>query len=420
MAEETKSKLWTKDFIKIGLVRLSSSIGLQIVSTVLPVFLNERGFSASDIGLIATLFTACATVMRFTAGQLVDKKGRRKVGMLGAGFIASGLVAMIAAVIFEDTLSAGVQMFGKSLTIAMLLIILGRCCQGLGSSSINITSSTMVADVLPKDRFAEGIGYSGLFNSLSTAVGPAIGLILIEISSTLTFSTVLAVILLSYFLISSMRYESDPDYIAKVAAEDAETGDTEEPAGIWKYFEKRSLPAGAVLILMAISSAANTNFLTLYTKSIPVAGISLYYTIKAGFMIITRITSAKLGTKLGIYRTIMLGLAVLAGSYCISIFMKNTFMLYTCAILDGLGSGLCYPLLNVLTLNGVPSKRRGIANATYLITWDIGVGIGSSLFGRLIDITGGYPVIYVVSTVLIILGIPLCMYFKRHIPIYGE
>ena len=48
----------------------------------------------------------------------------------------------------------------------------------------------------------------------------------------------------------------------------------------------------------------------------------------------------------------------------------------------------CYPLLNAMAVVNAPSERRGSANATFLMFMDLGIGVGSFVWGLTIDLIG--------------------------------
>lgn len=419
---ETKaepSSLWTKDFIKVGSTNFFQSFVMQVMITVFPLFLNSKGFSASMIGTVATCYTTCAMIMRFTSGNLIDRIGRRKIGLLGITLIGTAMTGLLIASLFEDTLSAHITLPGGTvLTAAMILIVLCRMLQGFGSSTASISTSTMLADILPRDRFAEGIGYSGLFNSLSQALGPAVGVILLDISTNLTFSTLIFVMAAAFFVMNSMKYESSPEYIESVKASEAIEGDkyVSDTHGIWKFFEKKALPAGALVFIMAVCVSAVQNFIALYAKSIGLGGIGLYFTIQACCMVIFRLSSGKLSKKLGVYKTIMLGFLLASIAFTGLSFVRKLWMLYICAGIYGFGAGMAFPTLQVLVMSGVSRRRRGTANSTYLASWDLGSGIGASIWGFTIDLTGSYSIIYTIAGIVMMLDILLAAFFSKVAP----
>ena len=61
---------------------------------------------------------------------------------------------------------------------------------------------------------------------------------------------------------------------------------------------------------------------------------------------------------------------------------------YGCAILLGLGNGHLWPAFQNMTINVAPVSRRGTANSTILISWDVGMGLGVLLGGVIAEHLG--------------------------------
>lgn len=415
-----QESLWTKDFTKIGATNFFDSICIQVLITIFPLFLNAKGFNAATIGTVASLYTICAMIMRFTSGNLIDRVGRRKVGVIGAVLFAVSLAGILLVSFFEEPLNRvfSVDMGNSILTFGMILIIAMRMLQGFGAATVTIATSTMAADVLPRARFAEGIGYYGLFNSLATAFGPALGIALVALNSDLTFGLMLVIMLLALFMMSSLKYESDPSYLATVRESEAAEGEkfVSDTHGLWKFFEKKALPAAMILFCMAVSVAGVQNFLTLYASSIGLSGIGFYFTIQAAFMILSRLSSGKMAARLGTYKAIFIGLFIVAIAFFGLSFARNIVMLYICAAVYGFGAGLCFPMLQVLTMSGVSRARRGTANSTYLASWDIGSGLGAAIWGYTIDFSGSYSLIYLLSGIIMVLDLLMAFYLSKKYP----
>ena len=80
-------------------------------------------------------------------------------------------------------------------------LILWRILQGIGFALFVTAAGAAVADILPKDRLGEGIGYYALGQSLGTAVGPMIGIYLIGVySARETFVVLAAMVALGIIL----------------------------------------------------------------------------------------------------------------------------------------------------------------------------------------------------------------------------
>ena len=59
----------------------------------------------------------------------------------------------------------------------------------------------------------------------------------------------------------------------------------------------------------------------------------------------------------------------------------------------GVGYGILQPLFQSFVTGTTPASKRGVANATYLLSYDIGIGIGSLLMGFMqesIGLTTGF------------------------------
>lgn len=72
----------------------------------------------------------------------------------------------------------------------------------------------------------------------------------------------------------------------------------------------------------------------------------------------------------------------------------------------GMGYGILQPLFQSFVTGTTPAPKRGAANATYLLSYDIGIGIGSfvmGLFQESIGISKGFAmtaVAYIVAGLL--------------------
>ncbi|MBC7343517.1 MAG: MFS transporter [Clostridia bacterium] len=85
------------------------------------------------------------------------------------------------------------------------------------------------------------------------------------------------------------------------------------------------------------------------------------------------------------------------------------FLLAGC--LNGLGMGLAQPSLQAITVEGVAPQRRGAANATFFIAFDLGIGIGAMLWG-VVAAQWGYPAVYAASAGAALAGLAIYMRYS--------
>jgi MFS family permease len=99
--------------------------------------------------------------VRFPIGFLLDKYGRRIL-----------LITGLFILLIDFTLLNFLQ--------TLLSLFLLRLVQGVGNSIQATASATMTADLIPKEILARGLGYFSIAQSVPSAIGPLIGLTVVE------------------------------------------------------------------------------------------------------------------------------------------------------------------------------------------------------------------------------------------------
>ena len=165
-----QNRLWTRDFILIDLTSFLVFGSFYYLLSTLQYYVLQLGGSVSSVGLIMGIFTLVAVAIRPVVGQLLDSRGRRI--MLMAGII----IILVSLVIFP-------------LIHAFWWVVLVRILHGIGWSVVPVAISTLVADVVPAKRRGEAMGYYSNFMDVAMAVGPFVGVLLLQYGS---FNTVFA------------------------------------------------------------------------------------------------------------------------------------------------------------------------------------------------------------------------------------
>jgi len=118
---------------------LLCSLPLFILAFLLPIYAQELGASASDIGGLFAVFSLAMIVVRPLVGMAIDRYGRRS-------FLLAGLGAYILAM----------AVFALSDTIVMLYV--ARLMQGIGAAITWIAAYTIAAELAVAERRGEAIG----------------------------------------------------------------------------------------------------------------------------------------------------------------------------------------------------------------------------------------------------------------------
>ncbi len=344
-------KLWTKAFLFIGLINFGAFVGFNMTSTAMPVYVASLGANDAVVGMVVTLTTIAALVIRPLSGLALDRFGRK-------GMLITGIVGL-----FIVTGSYGIF---PVLGVILVLRFLHGIAWGLGSTAV----STIAADVIPRQRFGEGMGYFALVTAMAVAIAPALSLGILEnygitIVVFISVGSTLAALVLAFF----QRSEK----IEKVRR-----------SGRIKFsdlFDKRAaLPAGFAFLINC-SFGAIVTFIALHAQSKDVENIWMYFTVYAVTTLITRPVVGKIIDKKGFF---VPGLVSCVGVIATMVVIAlSTDIMTFCigGVLAGVGLGTGMGTFQTMAVSSVPPARRGVATSTFFFGFDAGIGAGAAIAG---------------------------------------
>lgn len=374
-----RDKIWTRDFVLICLANFFIFLGFQMTLPTLPLFVKDLGGSDQIIGLIVGIFTFSALIFRPYAGHALESKGRRFVYMTGLSIFV---------------FSVGSFAFITSITFLFLM----RTIQGSGWGLSTTATGTIATDLVPTKRRGEGLGYFGLSGNLALALGPALGLSLVDIISFKSLFLICAVSgLIAFSLSSLIRYkkvEESPDKSTTVK---------------FDIFEKTAVQPSALLFFITVTFGGIASFLPLYAVEKGVGGIEFYFLIYAVFLLLSRTFAGRIYDQKGHQYVFPPGAVMVFTAMLLLAWLPSTKVMLIAAAIYGLGFGSIQPALQAWAVDGAPDNRKGMANATFFSFFDLGVGIGAMTFGQLAN-TFGYSAIYITSAGSVMLSIVFYIY----------
>jgi MFS family permease len=367
---QNKEPLWTRDFILISVASLFITLGFQMLLPVLPVFSAKLGGSDAWAGLVIGIFTFSSDLMRPVAGRLLDKQGRRGVYIIG-------LIVFLLCVLAYPWTS----------TILVLLIL--RFIHGFGWGASSTASSTVASDIIPKSRLGEGMGYFGLTSTLAMAVAPALGLGLLSRSG---FNTVFYVsaglVLISILIALPINYQKPDEQLII------------EKKGI---IEKSAILPAIVIFFITMTYGSIVSFIALYAAQKQVENIGLFFTVYAAALLISRPYFGRLTDSKGASFAVFPGIICVILSMSMIYFANSLIAFLIAGFIYGIGFGAIQPALLALAVRNVSQSRRGAANATFFLGFDLGIGVGSIIWGLIAEILG-YQIIYLLTIIPAIIG----------------
>ncbi|MDD4170010.1 MAG: MFS transporter [Desulfotomaculaceae bacterium] len=374
-AVEQPAHIWTRNFILLCLASFAMFISLQMLLPTLPVYLFEIGGDQRDVGYMMGVYTISAMVMRPIAGWLVDHYGRKKIMLLS-------LIMVLAVTL----------LYKLATDVSLMMVV--RALHGLTLALAGTAMATIVADSLPTSRLGEGMGYFGLTSTLSMALAPMIGFWLVGISGYQALFLAVSLMTLLAFCFSLPIRGTNAPCSAPVSS----------VTGIWiSLLEKTALPASMVTFFLTAAYSSVISFIPLYTAELGIVNIGLFFTANSLTMLISRPIAGRWADRGGASTVLLIGLLTMfIGMASIGLSHTITGFVLAGAIV-GLGFGFCVPTLQALAIRHTPPDRRGAATGTYYIAFDLGLGLGTIIWGYVAE-AAGYQIMFFTTLIPLVLA----------------
>ncbi|WP_320172256.1 MFS transporter [Maridesulfovibrio sp.] len=162
-------------------VTLMAIMGVSSIIPALPLLIKRFDISASNVGLIFTVFTLPGIIFSPLAGIFADRLGRKKI--LVPALVLFGI--------------SGTACFFASDYNTLLLL---RLIQGVGASAIGVINLTIIGDLFNGRDRIKAMGLNAGVLSMGTAIFPAIGGILAQISWRAPFLLALSALPLAWIV----------------------------------------------------------------------------------------------------------------------------------------------------------------------------------------------------------------------------
>jgi MFS family permease len=346
-----------------------------VLTPLLPLYLSEHFGATKDvIGLVLSGYTITALLFRPFSGYVVDSFPRKTVLMIAFGAFA---------IFFAGYLAAS----------TLLLFMIVRTLHGGPFGALTVANSTAAIDVLPSSRRTEGIGYYGLSNNLAMAIAPTIGIFIYQLTDSFEFLFWLALI------VACVGWLVD----ATVTFSEKETVRNKSKLSWDRFFLLRGWLIGVNMVAFGFSFGVLSNYLAIYGKEVMgiMGGTGTYFMLCSVGLILSRLQGGKALRNGRVTHNAGEGMVISLVGYTLFILMPTLYELslinyslsiaigyYGSALLIGLGNGHMWPAFQNMTINVATNSRRGTANSTILISWDIGMGLGILVGGIVSELLG--------------------------------
>ena len=370
---EVKKSLYGRDFILASCAYFFVFLSIAVFY-LFPLYLDQFQPSGSRVGLIMGIHSFTAIMVRPFFGRVLDKQGGRKVAMVGI------LIIMLSIPGFFLVESAG--------WLALVLRAVNGIGWGVGTTAL----MAICSELSPPEKMAHSLGIIGAAGIVAGAAGPMLAE---EVFRRYDFHAVFVVgivtALASLACIFAIREEP--------------RGAVRRSAVSFSNIRRHSFVILAIIAVMPVAHGAARgavlNFIALFGTSIGFDRIAPFFLVFSIAAILTRLgigdISDRYGRKKIIFPSaVMIGLNLfwIAGLHSYVWFLATGFI-------AGLGQGLIFPALSTYVIDFLGRENKGLALGLYLSLFDLGMGLGSPLWGWVSDVAG-YRLMYAIAGTLIV------------------
>lgn len=435
-AKPAPQPLWTRSFVAGTLLNFFIAGNYFMLMVVMTAYaLTVYQAPAAVAAFCASAFIVGTLFSRFAAAPLMERFGRMAV--LIAGCIAE--IALTVLYLLNEPVGA---------------LIGVRLAHGFAYGISSTAIATIITSLVPADRKGEGIGYFMLSITLGSAIGPFAGIFLSNnfgypvvfvVASVLVALSIPAALMLrapaatkvkgkAAAADAEVRAASDAaaGAVAEAPAEEAreeaeaiaEADDADccripsthleekitekvEHSPLARFVEAGVLPIALVCGLLFFGYSSLLTFLTPYAAEVGLSrAASVFFVVYALAMFATRPFTGRAFDRVGPHPVMVPAFVSFAAGMVVLALAANDWMMLGAAALLGFGVGTVQSCGLAMAVRVTSDARLSVANATFYMLLDVGVGIGPILLGVVAPLIG-YSALYLCMAAVGLLALAL-------------
>jgi MFS family permease len=357
------ARLWTTGFVIVTLASFAVWFCVYAIATLLPLSMKDAGFSEGSIGL-AFGFSAIASLFgRVISGWAIDRWGARAFLVLGALCLAATAPLL-------------------PLAAQPALVMAYRIVQGFG---IGLFSNAAIGYVIhtaaPRLR-GTAVSWLGAVNPGAVAASPVLAVAILNAGGArLAFAIAGAAAVVGLVGGASMPAARAP------AARSRMTVYTPSAVG-------PGLIGGAV----GIAFGAFVAFAPLIARERGFSNAGVYLLAFASGTIASRIVAGPLSDRWG--RAVIIGPGLVAAAIALALvgLVGGSTVSLIMPLLYGIGHGFASTGLIAWTVDIAHERERATASSTFYVIMELGVFVGSSALGFLVQRVGYAGLVFAGAT----------------------
>ena len=379
--EAGEQRIWSKDFILVMVIATLASTAITTQMGTLPLYVASLGGSTAVSGAIVGILGISALIFRFPTGVLLDKYGRRVLLIVGLAIL---LVDFSLLNVFR--------------TLLMLFCL--RFLQGIGNGIQTTSTSTLAADLIPSGRLQTGLGYFSLAQVVPSAIGPLIGLSVVEHFGYRMLFAVGVVLTAAALALSLLLTDRGVPGRASASGKDERLHDGGSLALLMR---PGILLPSAVMFVVFCAAAGVTAFVAQFAVEAGIANAGVYFVVASASTVLVRLFVSPQLIRFRQPVVALVSLTMVCPTFFLVANARNLGVLLLAAALYGAGQANLQPMMNTLVLEGIEPDQRGRVTAFFSASGDVAYGGGALLWG-IVAGWCGFRSMYVICGVCALLG----------------
>lgn len=389
MSGEKTTRLFNRYFILVWIVALGLNLTQNMLNNAVTLYVTSMGMSTGFAGSLGIPYAILAIFMRFVGGSWIDRYSRRSLMVVGC--VTFGVTAIL---------------FGCIPAVWSLLLFRGL--HGFSYSSGQLAASTANVDVTPPEKRNLGIGIFWVSSAVSLGCSGYLVTGLTSGGSYMPLFVACGAISLAVAVVAlCCNYEKKSGQTAR-----REQAKTTTYRGILRFVEPAAFRPAVLMFMEAVGISCVALYLLKFAQEMAYDNAALALVMATVGMAVGNLSSDKLSGKLGARNTLMLTFLVSAVGFALVVVVKCYATYLFGGVMYGFLQGICMPVFSSLAVKGMPVDRRGVAGGTVYCMLDLGMGIGTTLWGAVIG-AFGFTVSFLGGAVVLVLAMVLSFLFYR-------
>ncbi len=341
---------------------------------LLPLFLDQTGYSKSDIGIVMSTFGFSSILLTPYTATLIDRYGKKILCLIALALMIASSLCFIFVSDF-------------------ILIIFLRIIQGAAFSVFFNSSSAIASNNLNDDKKQVGLSFFSSFTIISYFLGPFFSeKIIIQFGFTEFFIYASAFSLMSLILVLFIEErDSERDSTADVLSFFKIIKDE----NIFNYLFANFLLASGFGVVM--------NFLSLFLKNNDLT-VGYFFISYSVVVSLVRIFFADRFSSKNLFKKVLLMLTLFAATLFFIPYIDSKSDIILFSVLFSLTYSLVYPFLSSIVVTGKSQALTGRLFGALNSSFSIGVNLMTFFYGFIAEIWG-FNTMFQVASVLIFLGV---------------